>query len=193
VLEVSELKQRLGLPVPLRVFPSVGPRMPGVVAQLMPAVVGVPLCFVAYQQPGLLGVGLALLVLMVVRQHPPALWVFIVFVAGSRLHQHHASLEWRFFVLLFGLHLVDVLKRVAMAVPLRGWVQLAVLRRPLLRFIVVQLAVQPVSAVALWLLAPGAHGRPLTLTFFGVVGAVALVVVTLVLVTPLLRERSTRL
>jgi hypothetical protein len=193
VVDVNDLKQRLALPVPLRVFPSVGPRAPGVVARLMPAVVGAPLCVVAYQQPALLGVALALLVLMVVRQHPPALWVFIVLLAGSRLQHHHASLEWRFFVLLFGLHLVDVLKRVAMAVPLRGWLQLAVLRRPLLRFMVIQLAVQPVSAVALWLLAPDAHGRPLTFAFFGVLGAVALVVVTLVLVTPLVRERSTRL
>jgi hypothetical protein len=44
----------------------------------------------------------------------------------------------------------------------------------------------------LWLLAPDAHGRPLTLAFFGVVGAVALVVVTLLLVTPLVRQRSPR-
>lgn len=191
--DVTELIRRLPLPVPLRVFPDVGARVPGVVGRLMPAVVGAPLCVVAYQQPALLGIGLALLALMVVRQHPPALWVFIVFLAGSRLQQHHASLDWRFFVLLFGLHLVDVLKRVAMAVPLRGWLQLAVLRRPLLRFVVIQLAVQPASAVALWLLAPDARGRPLTLAFFGVLGAVALVVITLLLVAPLVKQRASRL
>jgi hypothetical protein len=158
----------------------------------MPAVVGVPLCVIAYQQPALLAIGLALLVLMVVRQQALLSWVLVVFLAGSRLQEHHASLEWRFFALLFGLHLLDVLTRAARVAPLRGWVQLETLRRPLLRFLVSQLAVQPVSALALWLLAPDAHGRPLTLAFFGVLGAIALVVVTLLLVTPLVRERSSR-
>jgi hypothetical protein len=178
--------------VPLRALPSAGGRVPGVVVRLLPAVVGVPLCVVGYSQPALLGVGLALLALMVVRQQALFLWVFVVFLAGSRLQEHHASLEWRFFVLLFGLHLVDVLKRSALVAPLRGWVQVAVLRRPLLRFLAIQLPVQAVSAVALWLLAPDANGRPLTLAFFGVLGAVALVVATLVLVTPLIGERSSR-
>jgi hypothetical protein len=190
--DVQELARRLPWPVPLRALPSAGGRVPGVVVRLLPAVVGVPLCVVGYSQPALLGVGLALLALMVVRQQALFLWVFVVFLAGSRLQEHHASLEWRFFVLLFGLHLVDVLKRSALVAPLRGWVQVAVLRRPLLRFLAIQLPVQAVSAVALWLLAPDANGRPLTLAFFGVLGAVALVVATLVLVTPLIGERSSR-
>ena len=192
MVEVQDLVRRLPWQVPLRALPDVGARMPGVVVRLMPAVIGVPLCVIAYQQPALLGIGLALLALVVLRQQALPLWVFIVFLAGSRLQQHHASLEWRFFVLLFGLHLADVLKRTAMVTPLRGWVQLAVFRRPLLRFVVIQLAVQPVSAVALWLLAPDAHGRPLTLAFFGVLGAVALVVATLLLLTPLVKQRSSR-
>ena len=190
--EIQELVRRLPWPVPLRALPSVGPRVPGVLARLMPAVVGVPLCVIAYQPPALLAIGLALLVLMVVRQQALLSWVLVVFLAGSRLQEHHASLEWRFFALLFGLHLLDVLTRAARVAPLRGWVQLETLRRPLLRFLVSQLAVQPVSALALWLLAPDAHGRPLTLAFFGVLGAIALVVVTLLLVTPLVRERSSR-
>jgi len=192
VAEIQELVRRLPWPVPLRALPSVGPRVPGVLARLMPAVVGVPLCVIAYQPPALLAIGLALLVLMVVRQQALLSWVLVVFLAGSRLQEHHASLEWRFFALLFGLHLLDVLTRAARVAPLRGWVQLETLRRPLLRFLVSQLAVQPVSALALWLLAPDAHGRPLTLAFFGVLGAIALVVVTLLLVTPLVRERSSR-
>jgi hypothetical protein len=189
VADVQELVRLLPLPVRLRALPAIGPRVPGVAVRLMPAVVGVPLCVMAYQQPALLGISLALLALVVVRPFP--FWVFIVLLAGSRL-QHHASLEWRFFVLLFGLHLVNVLARTAMRAPLRGWVQLAVLRRPLLRFLVIQLAVQPVSALALWLLTPGAHGRPLTLAFFGVLGALALVVATLLLVTPLVKQRSSQ-
>jgi hypothetical protein len=71
-------------------------------------------------------------------------------------------------------------------------VQVAVLRRPLLRFLAIQLPVQAVSAVALWLLAPDSNGRPLTLAFVGVLGAVALVVATLLLVTPLVKQRSSR-
>jgi hypothetical protein len=184
------LVRRLPWPVPLRALVGVGARVPGVLVRLLPAVVGVPLCVVAYSQPALLGIGLALLALMVVRQQALPLWAFVVFIAGSRLQENDASLEWRFFVLLFGLHLVDVLKRAALVAPLRGWAQLAVFRRPLLRFIVIQLAVQPVAAVALWLLAPDANGRPLTLAFFGVLGAVALVIATLLLVTPLVRQRS---
>jgi hypothetical protein len=192
VADVQELMRRLPWPVPLRALPDVGARVPGVLVRLMPAVVGAPLCVVAYQQPVLLGVGLALLVLMVVRQQAFPLWLFIVFLAGSRLEQHHASLEWRFFALLFGLHLVDVLKRVALLAPLRGWVQLAVFRRPLLRIAAIQLPVQAVSAVALWLLAPDSHARPSTFAFFGVLGAIALVVVTLLLVTPLVKQHASR-
>ncbi len=108
--DVQELVRRLPWPTPLRALTGVGARVPGVVVRLLPAVVGVPLCVVAYQQPALLAIGLALLVLMVVRQQAFPLWVFIVFLAASRLEQHHASFEWRFFVLLFGLHLIDVLK-----------------------------------------------------------------------------------
>jgi hypothetical protein len=193
VAEIQGLMRRLPWPVPLRALRGVGARAPGVVVRLLPAVVGVPLCVVAYSQPALLGVGLALLALMVVRQQALPLWAFVVFIAGSRLQENDASLDWRFFVLLFGLHLVDVLARAAIVAPLRGWVQLAVFRRPLLRFIVIQVGVQAVSALALWLLAPGAHGRPLTLAFFGVLGAIALVVITLLLVTPLVRQRSSRL
>ncbi len=190
--DVQEFVRRLPWPVPLRALVDVGPRVPGVLARLTPAVVGAPLCVIAYSQPALLAIGLALLALVVVRQQAPPLWVLVVFLAGSRLQEHHASLEWRLFVLLFGLHLVDVLKRAALMAALRGWVQLAVFRRPLLRFAAIQLPVQAVSALALELLAPDAPGRPVTLAFFGVLGAVALVIATLLLVTPLVRHRSSR-
>jgi hypothetical protein len=44
----------------------------------------------------------------------------------------------------------------------------------------------------LWLLAPDAEGRPLTLAFFGVLGAIALVIATVLLVAPLVKQRATR-
>ncbi len=178
------------VPVPLRVLPEIHARIPGFVVRLAPAVLGAFLCFFVYRQPVLLTIGLLLSVLVAIAPAWLVAWVLIVFLAASRLPAH-ASLEWRFFVLLFGVHLLDVLARVASVAPARGWVQLAAFARPMRRFAVIQLCVQGFAAVALWLLAPSADGdkRPLTWGFFGVVGAVALVVVTFLLAAPLLRER----
>jgi hypothetical protein len=188
VFDVRDLS-RLA-PVPLRVLPEIGARVPGFVVRLAPAVLGALLCFFVYRQPALLTVGLVLSALAAVAPAWSVAWLLIVFLAASRLPAH-ASLEWRFFVLLFGLHLLDVLARVASVAPVRGWVQLVVFAQPMRRFAVIQLCVQGFAAVALWLLASGADDakRPLTLGFFGVVGAVALIVVTLLLAAPLLRER----
>lgn len=191
MIDVREAVRRLPLPTPLRVLPGVGPRVPGVAVRVAPVVVGAPLCVLSYRQPVLLGLALALLALAVVVPRGLFTVAFVLLVAASRL-PGHASLEWRFFVLLFGLPLVDLLARAATVAPLRGWVQLASLRRPLLRLVVIQSAVQPAAAAALWLLAPDADGgrRPLTLAFFGLVGAAALVVVTLLLAAPLVRQRA---
>lgn len=132
-------------------------------------VIGIPLALVAAWSPEyLLG------------------WLLIVFLALGELGRP-TSLSWQLLVLIAGVHLLHVLASLALGLPWRSWVAPGLLARPLLRFLAVQIPVQLLAVAALLLLAPNAHGhRPLTVVEFTVIGAAALVGLTLVL----LRARS---
>jgi hypothetical protein len=177
--------------VRLLTLPPVGRRVPGFVPRAALAVVGAPLCFVCYQQAFWIAVGLVLAGLAVVFPQRFAAWALILLLGASRLPHESSPLKWQFFVLLAGLHLLHLLAAQAFDFPWRGWVQLAVFRRPLLRFLSIQIPVQALAVVALVALAPRSNGsRHVTLAAFGIVGAVSLVMVTLALAVPLLREKA---
>jgi hypothetical protein len=175
----------------LRILRPVGVQVPGFVVRAAVAVVGAPLCFVCYQPAFWITVGLVLAGLAVIYPQRLAAWVLILFLGASRLPHHSSPLQWQFFVLLAGLHLLHLLAAQTLEFPWRGSVQLAVFRRPLLRFLAIQIPVQALAVVALAVLAPRPNGsRHVTLAAFGIVGALALVMVTLALAVPLLREKA---
>ena len=99
--------------------------------------------------------------------------------------------DWHFFVLLAGLHLLHVLATLTLAHPWRSWVQLAAIRPPLHRYLAVQVPVQIVALLTLALLAPGPDGSAhVTVPAVGIAGAAALVLITLRLIVPMLREKA---
>jgi hypothetical protein len=174
--------------VRLRRLPEVGARIPAVVVRVALAVLGVLLCI--DRAPGgfwfVVGVLLALAAAVAPRIAP---WALILLLAIVQLASGSPTLDPRLLVLLAGLHLLYVLAAYAAVLPVRGWVQLAVFAQPLLRFVVIQVVVQAVAVAALLILTPHGGGS-LALPMAGIVGAVALVVVALVLVVPLVRERA---
>jgi hypothetical protein len=168
-------------------LPDIGLRMPGGAVRILLAAVGVGLCLIGIPLGFWFVVGLALTALALAA--PPLLgaWGLIVLLALATLTRPETAFDVRFFVLLAGMHLLHVLGAQTLVLPLRAWAQVAVLRAPLLRFVVVQVPVQILAFVVLLLAAPGGPSEAVPLA--AVVGAVALGTVVLVLIVPLLRER----
>lgn len=179
--------------VRVRSVPRIGARVPGFVPRALIAVLGAVLCVVCQLSGFWLAVGLVLTGLAVVVPRRLAAWALLLFLGASRLPHDPSSLDWRFFVLLAGLHLLHVLAALTLETPSRSWVQLDVFRRPLLRFLAIQVPVQLVAVLVLVVLGPDPNGgRDVTLPGVGVAGAAALLIVTLLLAVPLLRERARR-
>jgi hypothetical protein len=112
------------------------------------------------------------------------------FLAASQLTRDPAPLDWRFMLLLAGLHLLYVLAAQLRQLPWRIRVQLAALAQPLGRFVAIQLPVQLIAIAVLALLAPTSDGdRRLVVPALGIAGAVALLLTALLLVVPLVRDR----
>jgi hypothetical protein len=174
--------------VPLRGVPDIGWRVPGLVVRAAVAIVAVLLCVLCYRSPFWLVVGLLLSGLAVVLPRLMAAWALMLFLAASLL-PHDPTLSLRFVALLAGLHLLHVLAAQTVQLPCRCWVQVRALARPLLRFAVIQLPVQGM-AVTVLLLVPRSGAAHRALPAFGVIGAVALVILALLLAAPLLRERT---
>ena len=170
--------------VPPPDLPAAGARMPGVAVRAMFLITGGLLSLVEHGLTGWLGVGIALSVAAAWSPRQLLGWALILFLAIGQLAQH-PGLSWRFLVLLAGLHLLHVLGTLALELPWRSWIQPTVFVAPLRRFVVIQVPAQLLAVVALLLLAPGHDGhRPLTVTGFAVVGAIALAGVCLLLLGP---------
>jgi hypothetical protein len=173
-----------------RPLPAMGPWLPAAVLRVALGVVGVLLC-VDRLAPGFwLVAGLGLLGAAVAVPRWATAWALLLLLAGTQLLEQPSAQDGRFFLLLAGLHLLHVLAAQALALPWRGRVQAVVLRRPLLRFVAVQIPVQVVAFAALAVLAPGPDGARVVLPAAGIVGGAALVAVTVLLIVPLLGERS---
>jgi hypothetical protein len=169
---------RLPGPVPLS---NAGTWIPGPAVRAAFLSAGVLLSLVDFGFSGWLAVGIALSVVATWAPHLGLGWALILFLAAGRL-AHHPALSWQFLVLLAGVHLLHVLAMLALELPWRSWVQPAVLVAPLRRFLMIQVPTQLLAVLALLTLAPRPNGhRPLTVTGFAVVGAVALAGLALLL------------
>jgi hypothetical protein len=176
-------------PVPVRPVPDIGMWIPGFVLRAALGVVAALLCLDRLPPGFWLVVGLLLTGGAVAVPRWLTAWGLLVLLGASQVLQAPSPHDGHFFLLLAGLHLIQVLAAHALAFPWRSRVQLAVLRRPLLRFVAIQGPVQVFAAAALAVLAPHPNGSTsIHLPVLGIVGGAALVVVTLLLVVPLLRE-----
>lgn len=154
--------------------PAADARIPAIAVRIMLVLVGALLSLLVYGTGGWLAVAIVLVLLAAWQPEYLLTWVLIVFLALGQL-DHRAALSWQLLALLAGVHLLHLLASLALMLPWHAWVQPAVLARPLLRFIAIEVPVQLVAVVLLLLLAPNGHGqRPLTVPAFTVVGAAAL-------------------
>jgi hypothetical protein len=165
-------------------LPSADARVPGVAVRVALVIAGVLLSLLDYGLSGWLVVGVLIAVVAAARPEYMLGWVLIVALAIGQLH-HHAELTWRFLILVAGVHLLHVISMLALELPWRSWVEPAVFRAPLRRFLRIQVPTQLLAVVALLLLAPGHSGhRPLTVAEFSVIGAVALAGLAMLLLGP---------
>lgn len=168
----------LGPPADL---PATSARISVVTLRLVLVLVGAVLSEVVYGISGWLALGIVLALVAAWRPRHLLAWVLIVFLAVGQL-EHRADLTWRLPVLLAGVHLLHILGSLTLLLPWSAWLEPAVLRRPLLRFAVIQVPAQIFAAAAMLLLAPNSHGHwPVTIPAFAVIGALALVALALLL------------
>jgi hypothetical protein len=173
----------------VRPVPEMGFRVPAAVARAMLGVVGVLLCLERLPSGFWFAVGIALTGAAVAVPRLLTAWPLLLLLGGTQLFQQPSPQDGHYFLLLAGLHLLHVLAAQTLALPWRGWMQPGVLGRPLLRFAAVQVPVQAVALAVLTLLAPRPDGTAqVLLPAVGIVGGAALVVLTLLLIVPLLRE-----
>jgi hypothetical protein len=165
-------------------LPAADARMPGAAPRIALAIVGTLLSCVVFSTGGWIGVGIAISVIAALAPELMIGWLLILFLALGELGRP-ATLRWQLFVLLAGVNLLHLLATLALELPWRGWVQPAVFRAPLLRFVAIQIPSQLVAVVATALLAPNANGhRPVTIVAFTVIGAAALGGLALLLLRP---------
>ena len=165
-------------------LPAAGARVPALAVRAVLVIAGLLLSLVDYGLTGWLVVGIVLSVAAGWFPRHLLGWVLILYLAAGRL-AHHASLSWRFLVVLAGVHLLHILGMYALELPSRSWVQPRLFVAPLRRFLLIQVPTQLLAILALLLLAPRSDGhKPLTVAEFGVVGALALVGLALLLAGP---------
>jgi hypothetical protein len=171
---------RLGL-VPASDLPAPEARVPGVVVRVAVATVGILLTLVVYGTSGWLAVGVLFSLIAAWAPEYLLSWAVIVFLGVGELSRP-GDLSWQLLVLIAGVHLLHLLGMLALALPWRSMLQSRVFKRPLLRFVTIQIPVQLLAVVVLLLLAPNAHGRrPLTVAALTIVGAIALAALALLL------------
>jgi hypothetical protein len=169
-------------------LPAAGARVPALTVRAVFVIAGLLLSLVDYGFTGWLVVGIVLSVAAASSPRTLLAWVLILYLAAGRL-AHHASLSWKFLVVLAGVHLLHVLGMLALELPWRSWVQPQLFVAILRRFLVIQVPTQLLAILALLLLAPSPDGhRPLTIAGFGVVGALALAGLALLIAGPRLEE-----
>lgn len=160
-------------------LPPVGAWVPGWTARAATVVLGAALGAAVSTHPVWLTVVVALAVVAAVRPRTFLGWALILLLAGSALVQPPGG--WTFHALLAGLHALHLLGAQSLVWPVTGRVQLAVLGAPLRRFALVQVPAQALAVALLALLGPDGSTGP-GLPLIGILGAIALVLVALLVV-----------
>ena len=162
-------------------LPAADARIPALVIRAALATVGILLTLIVYGTSGWLAVGVPFSLLAACAPQYLLSWMVIVFLALGELARP-AGLTWQLLALIAGVHLLHLLVMLALAVPWRSWLQPRIFKRPLLRFLAIQIPVQMLAAIGSSLFAPDAHGqRPLTVAAFTIVGAVTLATLALLM------------
>lgn len=157
-----------------------GLRVPVVLVRVALGAVALALCLAGLPGGILQLLGLALAAAAVLSPGWLTAWALILLLAAVRLAQPSSGLDAGLLALIAGLHAVHVLAALSMVLPVRGWLQLRALRRPALRYLVIQAVVQGFAVIVLLLLDPGGTAA-LTLPIAVLAGAAALLGTVVVL------------
>jgi hypothetical protein len=184
-----DIRRARRLEVSVRRPPRLGARIPSFIVRVALGVICIALVFI--QLPGAfwitVGILLAILAGLAPRSH--AAWLVILLLGASEGLRGIANGEWRFFVLLAGIHAIAILGSLTLALPSRGMVQLRVLGHPALRYLIVQIIVQAVAVVILSLTGPSGKGFHASAPVLAVVAACGFIALVALLVAPLLRSQ----
>jgi len=168
------------------VLPAVGIRLPGYAPRVAFLLVAAALCLLCVPPGPLFAVVVAAALASAMFPQRLVSWAAILLLGFSQLLREPSLQDWRFFVLLAGLPLLQSLAAQFLLIPLRSSVQLRVFRRPLLRYLAFQLPVQAVAVLTLSL--TGAVPGVAVSTALAIAGALALTGLVLLLIVPLLVE-----
>jgi hypothetical protein len=165
--------------------PTIGPYLPSAAVHLSFLALATTLCLMSL--PSLwLGVGLLLAVLGTFLPHRVSPWWLLLLLGLSQLGREPSMTDWRFFVLLAGIHLLHLLASAATMMPWRARTQVAALVRMVRGFAILQVPVQSI-AVGILLLRPGGGG---TIAGLSVVAAVSVSTVAAILALRARHERA---
>jgi hypothetical protein len=175
--------------VRLRSLPRLGPRVPGWMLRVAIGIVGAGLCVTQLPLGFWFGLGLVLAVLAAIAPRLSTAWALILLLGSSLLWREPSPLNVTFYALLAGVHLLHLLASYALVVPIGGWLQLRAFTASLKRYLIVQVPLQLLTALALFAFSPRAGHTLAAVPVVGIAAGVALVALTVVLVLPFLRER----
>lgn len=170
-------------------FPRIGPSLPPLTIALASFVVGAVAGVVILGVSPWLIIALVLAVGAAALPRGPFAMILVVVLALALLLPPQSTFAApvyspRFVVLLAAAHLLLVLGSLGAWLPWRARVQLAVLGRPLARYLAVQVPAQLVAFAVLTLAAPGS--AVVGSVWVALLGAVALVALAVVVLAPLL-------
>ncbi len=139
----------------------------------------------------LLAAAVVLTVLMLVFPRAPAAWALILLLAIVVVGPGHQVPGWQFYVALAGLHALHSIGRTLLWLPPRGTVQRSVLLRMARRYLIIQIPAQLVAfAILGFIYGDPAQVTAVTSPYFGIVAAVALVLLSVLVIAPIVRDRS---
>ncbi|HEY2642519.1 MAG TPA: hypothetical protein VGI56_02090 [Galbitalea sp.] len=176
----------LALPAP---YPGIGPYLPiGVVRVGITVILaGSSLILLPDYLPATLAFCTAML--MVVLRRVQLGWVLMVLLAVTVLaYETHPAIP-RVVLAVAAIHATHELGAMLVWLPARGRIQLVVLARVLRRYLLVELPVQAIVVVTCVFAIPTA-GAQLASPLFGLAGAIALLVLVVLIVVPRLRNRG---
>lgn len=161
-------------------LPAIGARVPAGAVRAGLAALGLGLCLTVLPEGFLRLLGLGLVVAAVINPAWLTSWALLLLLAARRLAEPFTGLDAELLVLIAGLHALHVLGALSLVLPVRGWLQLRILRRPLLGYLTIQAVVQPFAVALLLVLSPDGVATA-TWPVAALVGALALLGTVLVL------------
>jgi hypothetical protein len=168
--------------------PAVGPTISVGAIRLAMAIIMAGLCVAVIGFSLLLALGLFLAAAALAFPKIPSVWALALLLAVVGLGPIGQMPEWRFFVVLAGVHALHQFGMTLAWLPITGRVQLRVVARAVRSYLIIQVPAQLVSYVVLVVLTGAPIVSRLSSPLFGLVAAVALLALAAMILVPVLRR-----